>query len=526
MVKTFKHKHIYLFIIVWLFAVNLSAQTIDTIPVVFKIEDAYLSKSLDALSYLSYVKQTIDTIEMKKQLNNTPEKQPYDTLFYDSLYSARLKNISPHVKIPYNSRTADIIRFYTIQKKEQTSIMLGLAPNYYPLFEKALRNHRLPREFKYLPLTLSALNIRAKTKDGNSGLWLIPYSVTKMYGLQVNTFVDERLVPEKATEAACMYLKEMYTVFNDWTLALTAYVCSPELLYKALKRTNGKTDFNALYPYLPIETRDYIPAFLAMLYLMNHFDNHGIEPIPIDIPQKTDNVAIAQMLYLKQVSAVLHIPYQFLCDINPKYRREIIHPGDSIEVLQLPKNYTCDFMVKKDSIFAYEDSTLYPISPAILRLIKKSDSNDKETSIDDKVKIYYTVKKGDNIDFIAQWYNVRSADIRNWNNITRIIRTGDKIAVYVPEDKVDKYEKIDSMKFDEKLKLHDEKPRKTRTYTPPASYKANDNNYVYYKVRKGDNLWDIAQKFPGVSHKDIMRINNLNKYYKLKIGQVLKIKRK
>ncbi|MCK4664330.1 MAG: transglycosylase SLT domain-containing protein [Bacteroidales bacterium] len=488
-----------------------------------EIESLQFSDNLDSLLNLWYVQQSVfpsDSGQYTFNINDSliPE-------FPDSVYMQRINELPVFIDLSYNKVVRNFIHLYTIKKRGLVEVMLGLQDYYFPVFEEILDANNLPLELKYLPVIESALNPRAVSRAGATGIWQFMYSTGKMYKLEINSYIDERKDPVKSTYAAVNFLKDLYNIYGDWILAIAAYNCGPGNVNKAIRRSGGKRNYWDIYYRLPRETRGYVPAFIAANYVMNYYSEHNLTPQKIEIPVFVDTIMINEKLHLKQVSEVLNMPIKQLRDLNPQYRRDIIPAGKKSYSLKLPVEYTMQFIDLSDSIFDYKDSVFFNPNiihnpPEYTRYVPKPPSKDH-------IKIYYTVQSGDNLGYIADWYNVRISDLRYWNNIRRnLIRAGQKLVIYKKKNIVGKYKKINSMSFAEKQKMIGKTvPTEIADNTKQEEY-PDDNNYVYYTVKRGDNLWDIAKKYPGVSNTDIMKINNITNANNLTPGQKLRIKRK
>jgi peptidoglycan lytic transglycosylase D len=488
--------------------------------------------NLDSLLNLWYVNQSLE--------NATDDYlAEADTLipdFSDSVYMQRLAEIPSVVDLTYNRIVKNYINVYTRKRREQVRSMLGLSDYYFPAFEEIFDLYGVPYEIKYLSVIESALNPRAVSRVGAVGAWQFMYSTGKHYGLTINSLVDERRDPIAATHAAASFLSDLYNMYHDWTLALAAYNCGPGNVNKAIRRSGGRRNFWDIYYYLPRETRGYVPAFIAATYTMNFHEDHLITRAPVSLPLATDTMMVYEPVHLKQVAEVLEIPIGLLRDINPQYRQDIV-PGTSKHAyaIKLPLEEIAAFIDLQDSIFAFKDSVYFDPGKKVASPQHYSSSYRVDLSADKYDKLYYTVKSGDNVGFIADWYDIRSSDLRYWNNISRnLIRAGQKLVIYKPKGKSARYSKVNSMSFPEKQKFAGRtvsSTATTSTATASASTVLADSSsdnveYITYRVRQGDSLWKIARNYPGVSENDITRLNHISNASKIKPGQLLKIKPK
>lgn len=509
------------FIIPILFFQTLSINAKSSDPLVdtlrFGVE--YYSNfedNLDSLLNLWYIKNSVKTdytIIYDSTITDFP-------IYSDSVYIERLKNIPSVVELNYNSIVRNYIHVYTHKRRENVQAMIGLSDYYFPIIEEIFEGYGIPTELKYMAIIESALNPRAVSRVGATGMWQFMYGTARMYNLTVNSIVDERRDPVKSAHAAAKFMQDLYSMFNDWTLVIAAYNCGPGNVNKAIRRTGGKRDFWQLYYHLPRETRGYVPAFIAAAYVMNYYGEHYISPVIPEISLATDTIMVKDNLHLKQISDVLGIPIQQLRDLNPQYKIDIIPAKGHAYPVTIPMNYTGKFIAMQDSIFSYKDSIYFTADNTIKSPQK---SYYIPTAPTGREKLVYTVKSGDNLGFIAEWYNVGLSDLRYWNNIHgNRIRVGQNIVIYVPKNSVAKYSAINDLSFEEKQK------RIGKSVTPPDEIveEPQTGNYVYYTVRSGDTLWEIAKRYPGVSETDIMKLNNMRSGKSLKAGQTIKIKPK
>ncbi|MFW5819716.1 MAG: transglycosylase SLT domain-containing protein [Bacteroidota bacterium] len=477
--------------------------------------------NLDSLLNLWYVQQIINPDEL--DTSYIPEADTIWIDYPDSVYIARLDSLPFAIDLSYNRIVKNFIDLYIKKRRERVRVMLTLSDYYFPLFEEIFDRYQIPQELKYMAIIESALNPRAVSPVGATGIWQFMYYTGKQYNLSVNSLIDERRDPYKATEAAARFMKDLYKIYKDWNLVIAAYNCGPGNVNRAIRRSGGKRNYWDIYYFLPRETRGYVPAFVAAAYVMNYHEEHNLKPIPVDFTLNNDTLHIKEKLHLKQVAEVLNLSLKHIRDLNPHYKYDMI-PGDGKNyILRLPQEATMRFIELEDSIFAWKDSIYFNKENMIVNPTARNYSI-PELPSDKYTKYVYTVKPGDNLGFISMWYDVRISNLRYWNNIrSNMIRSGQKLVVYVPNGKADKYKDINRLSFAEKQKIIG----KTVAYSskPELVITSEDlNKYVTYKVRSGDTLWDIAKLYPGVTDSDIAKLNNLNYGAKIKPGQVLKIK--
>jgi membrane-bound lytic murein transglycosylase D len=320
-------------------------------------------------------------------------------------------------------------------------------------------------------------------------------------------------------------MKDLYRIYGDWTLVIAAYNCGPGNVNKAIRRSGGKKDFWDIYYHLPRETRGHVPAFIAAAYTMNYYQEHQLFPRPIDLPIPVDTIMVNDNLHLEQVSQVLDIPIKLLRDINPQYKYDIIPGKERPYALKIPLQYSMQFIALEDSIFSYQDSLYFnqktltrsPAYHASRNHVPKPPSPNME-------RVSYTIQSGDNLGYIASWFQVRVADLKYWNDIYgTTIRSGRKLIIYVPKDKAAYYRSFDQMSFAEKQKSIGKQVRKPNGPALPIPG-SDGGEYILYEVRSGDTLWDIAKKYPGVTDTDLIRLNGLSDGNKIKPGMIIKIK--
>jgi membrane-bound lytic murein transglycosylase D len=464
-------------------------------------------------------------IEKMLDLNTTYSTNLADTMvpvYPDSVYIARIDSLSSYIPLKYNKIVRNFIHVYTVKKRSKLELILGLKDYYFPIFEEIIDSYGLPIELKFMPVIESALNPRAVSRAGATGLWQFMYGTGKMYKLNINSYIDERRDPVLSTHAACQYLRDMYKIYNDWILVIAAYNCGPRNVNRAIRRAGGKRDYWDIYYYLPRETRGYVPAFIGAMYAIEYYKYHNVQPVKTNLPIVTDTIMVNRDLHFKQVSVVVGVPLNNLRDLNPMFKADILPGKIKAYPLVIPLQYSADFITFEDSVYAYKDSILLN-NQEILKNPEKftTTSYYHKPPAGNFEKLHYVVKSGDNLGYISEWYNVRASDIRYWNNIYgNLIKGGQQLVIYVPKDKVNYYKVVNDLSFEQK------RIGKTVVQSNSVPVPKGETDFVYYTVRSGDTLWEIAKKFPGTTDTDIMKLNNIGVNEKIKPGQVLKIKRK
>lgn len=504
----------------------------------------------------------IDTLQVipyfEGSLENTCNYPPgYIPSFPDSVYAKRIEELNRNTTIDlvYNKHVKSFIDVYAVQKRSKTERILGLSDVYFPLFEQMLDKYNMPLELKYLAVVESALNPTAGSWAGAKGLWQFMYATGKQYGLNSNTLVDDRYDPLKATDAACRHLRDLYNQFGDWFLALAAYNSGAGNVNKAIRRSGGIKNYWAIWPYLPRETRGYVPAFIAVNYVMNYAPEHNICPLdPGIIKNGTDTVTVHDVLHFDQLNEMLGVPMADLKFFNPQYKAEII-PASSKKpyLLTLPNQYVESYIDHEKELYTYKTKSgidkdklqerIKSMSDRSVHVVKKGETlstiarkyhvsvnqlkqwnnmKSDRLSIGQKLVVYssgapmaqvgndkpversttqitHTVKKGETLGKIAQKYKCTVTDLKRWNNLKSTnIQVGQKLKVYPPENQ--------------------NVSGRNNSNNKPAS---SSNSTTTYTVKSGDSLWSIAKKF-NVTVDHIKKLNNL-KNNDIKVGQKLKI---
>ncbi len=417
--------------------------------------------------------------------NVNPERYEghYDSL-ETGLVEFRIKELNEVTPFDFrfNSQTKAMLNLYINKRRYLTSKMLGYKELYFPIFEEKLLKYNLPLELKYLPIVESALNPRARSRVGAGGLWQFMPRTGEIYGLTINSYVDKRSDPYLSSEAACKYLDFLHSIYNDWNLVLAAYNAGPGNVNKAIRRSGGKTTYWEIREYLPRETQNYVPAFIAVNYVMNYYEQHGLEPI--DVPYshiELDTVHVCQRIEFDVLDEWLGYDEYKISELNPMFVNRVIPKTNDSYSLVLPFDLVGDFIENEDSIYKYS-SLEYKHYVAQNKL--------------KRVQTYHVVKQGETLEDVAKKYNCLPEDIKAWNNRSKIkMYKGRKLIVFKETDSVEEVKKDQ-----ERASQHS----------------------VMYTVKRGDTLWDIAQKYRGVSVNDIKRANN-GMSSRLRLGQKIKI---
>ncbi len=509
-----------LLIPVFFIFLNSNASVVsDTIIINSDDSTERITRDLDSLINSWYVKMAI-SIDPGALQTDTNVVQ-----FSDSVYAQRLRNIHSIISLPYNNNIIrNHIHVYTIKQRDKFSAILGLKDYYFPMIEDIFDSYGLPTELKYMAVIESALNPNAVSRMGATGLWQFMYSTGRSYGLTINSIVDERRDPVKSTHAAARYIKDLYRMYNDWILVIAAYNCGPGNVNKAIRRSGNKKDYWEIYYRLPRETRGYIPQYVAATYSINYYPEHNIHPMPLNIPVATDTIMINKDIHLTQISEVMGIPLKELRALNPQYRTGFV-PGSSKPLaLTLPMNHLGDFIDLEDTIVSYKSDVYLSKSNLIANPTRSSNL---PPDIKGKTKIIYTVKEGDNLGYISEWYKVGLSELRYWNNVYRnTIRIGQKLVVYVDPEKSEHFSKINSLSFSEKQNMIGKAVPSNSQSTASTAPDETDGEFIIYTVRYGDTIWDIVKMFEDVTTTQVLSLNNISDPGKIQVGQKLKIKKK
>ncbi len=359
-------------------------------------------------------------------------------LFPDSVYIDRLRRMPTIIEMPYNEVVKQFIERYSGKLRGSVSYMLGASNFYMPIFEQALETYNLPLELKYLPVIESALNPNAVSRVGATGLWQFMLETGKRYGLQVNSLVDERRDPVKASYAAARYLRDLYTIFDDWSLVIAAYNCGPNKVNQAIHRAKGVVDYWQIYPYLPKEARGYVPAFIAAIYIMNYYCEHNICPMISELPINTDTVVVNKNLHLEQISNVLNLNMEHLRALNPQYRQDIVNGLTEPMVVRLPASFVSAFIDNEDSIYNFKADELL-LKRDVVAVNNASPSYSSKKTVSKRSKRTssrrtrsksVTIRNGDTLSEIAARNGTTVKKLRKLNGIKgNNIRAGKKIRV-------------------------------------------------------------------------------------------------
>jgi len=523
-------------------------------------EGSYVLDMLDSLVTQKFF-NTSGYIDDTTILNVYNFPADYVPEYPDSVLRTRIEELNKNsvIELTYNKQVKNFIKLYSTKRRELASKVMGLSEIYFPLFEEQLDRFNMPLELKYLAIVESALNPTANSRAGAKGLWQFMYRTGKVYGLKSNSLVEDRFDPYKATIAACEHLQDLYDIYGDWSLAMAAYNSGAGNVNKAIRRAGGVKNYWAVWPFLPRETRGYVPAFIGVMYLLNYPAEHNIYPVRPDfLYADIDTVVVNDVLSFDQVSEMLGVPMADLKFLNPAYKHGIIPTTkDHKYIMRLPREYIGDFIDKEKELYAFKSkngiekdkllaeikkaqersihyvrsgenlgsiankyrtsvrklkswnnlrgNTIYPGQKLVVYAPGYVPSKKKNTSapvnISNRDEKYHTVRSGENLGLIANKYKCSVSDLKKWNGLSgNTIIPSQKLLVYAPKSKTEK--------------------------TKSAKSTTSDKDFVYHTVRSGDTLWDIAKLYDGVSVEQIKSLNNIKNSKRLKPGQKLKVSSK
>jgi membrane-bound lytic murein transglycosylase D len=399
------------------------------------------------------------------------------------LVADRLACLQQTIRLPYNSNIHGFINYFTIRNRDYTRLMLRRKDLYFPLFEKYLAKYNLPQELKYLSIIESGLNPRAISRASAAGLWQFMSYTGKYFDLNNDWYFDDRMDPEKSTEAACRYLSQLYSMFKDWDLALAAYNSGPGTVRRAIRRSDYKRTFWEIYKYLPRETRSYVPQFVAIIYAMNYAEEHNMIETALEKPIEHDTLLVSKFLHFDTFAKLTGTCTEDLLILNPSVRHNAIPETGKTYVMRLP--VTAKIELEKNRLHILDSAS--KVGRKQIELLAKNTAGNTAG----RELVVYRVKYGDVLGSIAMRHKVRVDDLRKWNHLRgNMIRTGQRLSIWVgPSRKV-----IQSL------------PQSTATTATAVTLPGDGKTYI---VQPGDTLWDISKKFQGVTIEKIKTLNNL-----------------
>jgi membrane-bound lytic murein transglycosylase D len=519
----------------------------------FTTDDSPIVKMLDSLYKIRYFDNNL-WITDSANWNKFGYAPDYIPTFPDSVYAERiaLLNRETPIDLVFNQHVKAFIDLYAVRKRGLTSRVMGLSYVYFPMFEELLDRYDIPLEMKYLAIVESALNPVAGSHMGAKGLWQFMYGTGKVYNLKVTSLVDDRFDPYKSTVAACEHMRDLYNIYQDWFLVLAAYNSGAGNVNRAIRRAGGVKDYWAIWPYLPRETRGYVPAFIAVTYVMNYPTEHNLYPFhPGMMMSGTDTVTVRDLISFDQISEMLGVPMQDLRFFNPQFKKDII-PASSENpyVIRIPSDFIGPFLNNETELYAFKtkkgvekeklSEEIKKVSDQSVHIVRSGENlgsiarkyrvsvkqlmawnNMKKNTIypgqrltvfssgtpspvtgETPVKrsgtsTHHTVKRGETLGKIASKYKCTVTDLREWNNLSGTnIQIGQKLRVY---------------------------PAETVAANQNQEVQKSNGKYIYHTVKSGDTLWDIARQYDGVTVEQIKKLNKLNNKSRIMPGQKLKI---
>lgn len=476
----------------------LSVVVIATFMFILNGTSAYAQ--IDSSSVVTSSDSTI--IEAEKFEESAAKVAPQPTV--DEIIAKRLKVLQNEVPLVYNAKIKGFIDYFSVRNARYAMVMERRKRVYFPMFEEILKAQNVPDEIKYLAIVESGLNAKAISPAGAAGLWQFMTFTGKEFGLKQDEFIDERLDPEKATVAACKYLKSLHRTFNDWELALASYNCGPGNVRRAIRRSGYKETFWQIYDFLPKETRSYVPQFVALTYIMNHLAEHNIVADSLEYPIAYDTISVNQYFDLFTFSELLNICSDDMRKLNPALKKGVLNGAYAYKI-KVPVDKMAQFYMNRIDILDACSKEVPRAGVVVTQTTRATSSSSTHSSTStsstaNTQKVYYTVRSGDVLGTIASKNHVYVADIKRWNKLSsNTIHVGQRLVIYkkgaAPASTASS---------------------KSKTVTPAAKT-ATPN--VYY-VRSGDSLWTISQKFPGVTVDTIKKLNGLTSN-SIKVGQKL-----
>ncbi|CCX57124.1 putative uncharacterized protein [Bacteroides sp. CAG:1060] len=469
---------------------NSEAEADDTV---------YTAEMRDSLLQLWYKNSTIVNYDALHEYDMDSVK--FSSNVSDEEMMRRLEAMNSFISLPFNENVKNYIILYSEKMPSRMGRVLGLSNYYFPIFEDILNRYDLPEELKYMAVVESMLNPTATSHAGAKGIWQFIYSTAKSYGLEINSYVDERMDIEKSMDAAARYLRDAYRIFGDWALAISSYNCGAGNVSKAIRRAGGSKDYWSIYRYLPRETRGYVPAFVGAMYAMTYSKEYGIVPQNVGMPVQTDTFEIKKNLHFAQINGKIGVPMEDLRQLNPQYFNDIIPGSNHSYTLKIPVSWTKTFMdTPIDSIYAFKSDSL--LSQKIVKDVKRAGSQSSQQ------RISYKVKSGDYLGRIASRYKVSVNQLKKWNNLrSSNIRVGQILYIYPNGSYPTTTSSSSGSKSSSKTS---------------ASGSKSKSSSVTYTVKSGDSLYKIAKKYPGISADNIKKANGL-KNNNIRPGQKLRI---
>ena len=540
-------------------SVSNYAQSIDSVSIMVDsvniaidqeelVQDSPVLTILDSLVNIKYFSEKF-LIDDSTDLNVYNFPADFVPTYSDSIYEARIEylNSQTPIELTYNKNVKNYILLYGERKRDLTQRLLGLSKIYFPYFEEQLDRFNIPLELKYLAIVESALIPNAGSRVGAKGLWQFMYGTGKVYGLTVSSYVDDRFDPMKSTIAACEHMEDLFDIYGDWSLVMAAYNSGAGNVNRAIRRAGGIKNYWAIWPFLPRETRGYVPAFIAVNYIMNFAAEHNLYPVdPGILYQGIDTVTVNDVLSFDQISELLNIPMDDIKFLNPQYKLGVIPvTSDEKYILRLPKEYISAYLNNEDSLYNFKSEKGLEREKLLAQIKKVSDRS------------IHIVRSGENLGYIAKQYRCYVSQLKQWNNLRgntifpgqklivyargsvvassnqpvirsneqsfHYVRSGENLGLIAKKYKcsitdLQEWNNLESSIIRPNQKLIVFKPEKEKTIAANSSGK-----YLYHTIKSGDTLWDIARMYDGVTVDKIKLLNNISNTRHLEPGKKLKI---
>jgi len=480
-----------------LLTVTLFTQAFAQAPVEQEGENTQIMASLDSLTEVLHAAGFLKNAEYAELAKANPDLSKVHVEYDGVKIQERMNALGSEIPLEFNYYVKNFIDLYGRRKKSLTSRMMGLSDYYFPTFEEILDKNNLPLEFKYLSIVESALNPKATSWAGASGAWQFIHSTGVLYGLTINSYIDERRDLYKSTQAACDYFKNSYELYGDWLLVIASYNCGPGNVNKAIRRSGGKKTFWEIRPWLPKETRGYVPAFIAVTYLMNYAAEHGIEPTAVDMHKLVQKVEIKDLVSFEQLASTLKMSEDAIHDLNPHLPERMIPDMDVPTAVYLPYDKAMKLASIRDSV----------------QLMPMYDEEGKPYRLEITMdKVRYKVRRGDNIYSIARKYNVTSSDIKKWNVVRRNrVYPGRYLTIHI--------EHKEMVYLETKPPKEENKALAGKSIPTPVATCA-----IYHQVKSGDTLFSIAKEYGGIDIEKLKNLNGMEGDEILVPGRILKVK--
>ena len=493
---------------------------------------------MDSLLNVWYVKRDLASQNsvLSKLTDDTTKYDNNDTLIYK-----RLSAIETPIQVAYNDKVKRFIELYSVQRQRSSSVILGLAQYYYPWMKAIFDKYDLPEELVYITIIESALNPTAVSPAGATGIWQFMYGTGKLYGLEVTSYVDDRRDPYKATDAAARHFRDLYRIFGDWGLAISAYNCGAGNVRKAIQRSGGKTDFWGVYPYLPRETQNYFPAFIGAMYMMTYHNLYGIQPATISIPLDVDTIMVNKETHFQQIANVLNVSYDEIKSLNPQYKKDIVPAFNQPMPVRLRSKDILQYIALADSIPNYNYDTYFnPTKDLNVVAASGSVSDDGMMIVQKTPNKYHTVRKGETLGKIASKYRTTVGNLKAMNHLRSTnLRVGQKLivkkgtTVKVPNPNAKPTAQDSTQVIAGNVSADSSSAVKSDTIGGPVPVKPqpviqpvkSQPSYTSYTIRQGDTLTSIARRY-GTTANDIAQYNKLTNMDAIKAGQKIRIPKK